>query len=654
MREIRRKNLGLYVLMIAVIILSCVFFIVIYNRIKDQSLELGNVINFVVDSERSSETLKCWYDESKKVYYVFLPTNAKTMKASCVEDVTVLVDGLPDNAKIDINELKMNHPYNFKVINDKKVYDSGILIFMKSKNISTLFITTDSGTMQYIDAQKGNAEKGSYNIWSTDESQVISGLLEELCGRGNTSWTQCQKKGYKLVLNQSESLLGLRASDTYVLVANARSNYLSNTIAFWLEEQIGVKNVTRSVPLDLYLNGEYAGSYILCERIYVGENGINITDLDEVNTQVNVGQNLEELEQYVSKDGSLKANLWRYEPNDITGGYLIERDVPEYYADEKSGFIISSGDHYVIKSPKYASRSEVEYIQSYMQEAYDAIVARDGCNPNTDLYYGEYIDMDSFALKYALEEFLAFNDAGRSSAYYYKDKEGALYAGPGWDFEGAFLGNSQYLTYLNGTMYSTDLYEKLWHHDDFQNLVIADYNDKLKPAVELLLSNKFDEMKTTVDASAAMDTIRWGREDFSNSCDEIKEWIINRCDFLDNHWNSNQNHITVKVKSDWENNAYIYINRGEKLNLDELPEYIRNDFDFAGWVDEETGELFDFNQEINSDLTLTALWIHHDIPIANLIIQKIQQIIPECCFIGAFFVVGTFFWVKIKRGGKKR
>ena len=73
--------------------------------------------------------------------------------------------------------------------------------------------------------------------------------------------------------------------------------------------------------------------------------------------------------------------------------------------------------------------------------------AVDGINPNTGKTLEEYIDLESWAKKYLVEEIVKNFDGGISSQYFYKDSdakgEPLLYAGPVWDYDGA-LGNGDW------------------------------------------------------------------------------------------------------------------------------------------------------------------------------------------------------------------
>ena len=50
----------------------------------------------------------------------------------------------------------------------------------------------------------------------------------------------------------------------------------------------------------------------------------------------------------------------------------------------------------------------------------------------------QYIDISSFIAKYLVEEVSKNIDCSSTSQYFYKDKDGILYAGPVWDYDWAY------------------------------------------------------------------------------------------------------------------------------------------------------------------------------------------------------------------------
>lgn len=638
------NNIIIYIGLICFAIL-CILGACLFHNV----VETNESVPFVIEIKKgeAAKVLQPW-ENGDGVLYVFLPADCSEFSILEGSMTNICIEGIDGIAKIHPEDVLMEREYeaHYDQTGHSKIAN---IVFMQSANIPALFIDTQSGNMDYILTEKGNAESGSYSIWDSG-GEAFAGRIRELAGRGNTSWTGCEKKGFKFLIEDEQALLGLKPSTEWILTANARSNYLSNTIAFWMEDKLGMEHVTHAQFVDLYLNGEYSGNYILCEKITTGSQGIPLNDLDKANEKANPGEKVKGRNQYVAPDNSFKGYMWKHEPSDITGGYLIERDVPEYYADEKCGILLSTGDCYVIHSPKKATVGEAEYLYRYMEELHQAVASADGYSV-TGHYYTDYLDIESFALKYVLEEFLNFNDAGRSSAYYYKDSNDVLKAGPGWDFEGAFLGNAHYITLLNGTAYSTELYEQLMQHDDFKAHAVGVFNSKLVPLVQELQEHKMFELRDEIASSARMDMVRWQREDFFNSCQEIASWINERIQFMDEQWNHPEDWISIKFVCDWSANHYFYIHPGESVSQEMIDEI--NIPQVTQWMD-GAGETLQFNKCLYSDTVFYGQSSGMRRSVIGMLTEYAKQVVPELVFGLAFLVVFTVFMVQKNKGRWKK
>ena len=191
--------------------------------------------------------------------------------------------------------------------------------------------------------------------------------------------------------------------------------------------------------LTLYYDGEYRGTYLLSEKNSVQSTGVDISDLEKEYEAGNDGYGTDSVIAETTNQYGQKIvyteNLT--EPENITGGYLIERNLKAI--DEVNGFYTRTGSAFNVKSPEFAGKEAMTYISEYYQEFEDAVYAKDengnytGYNEQTGKYYYEYRDKESL-IKVFLLQGLALNPDGfQSSFYFYKDKDGILYAGPIWD-----------------------------------------------------------------------------------------------------------------------------------------------------------------------------------------------------------------------------
>lgn len=429
--------------------------------------------------------------------------------------------------------LEENKDYNISIDGEEISFQ-----IMKGSEIPTLWINTN-GNMDYIHESKLNMVNGEISILSGSGRTEYIGEMEAFHGRGNSSW-DAAKKSYTFKTPTTTSLLGMTPGRSWVLQGGALDGTcMRNKIFMDMAVECGLQNSVDSEWVDLYIDNEYYGCYLLTEKIAVASGRLEIGDLE---TQMEVLNELP-LDEYVPfnlpGDVSIKGYMVENNPSDISGGYLLET---EYYIHrynlENSGFITMEGIPILIKSPQHASYAQVTYISSYVQEFEEALYSPDGYNLSGK-YYLDYIDLDSFALRYLIEEISKNIDAGFSSYFFYKPQgEDKMYAGPVWDFDTA-LGNSPWGDqeilrdpeglYMNRANWS----EQLWAKPDFQAAVKELYAEELLPYLDTLVESGLEEYEDTVYESACMEAVYMGRENLDEDIQFIKDFIRERRDYLE-------------------------------------------------------------------------------------------------------------------------
>ena len=110
--------------------------------------------------------------------------------------------------------------------------------------IPAVFIHTDSGSMEDLNADKENEETGDICIVREDGNTEYQGRLERISGRGNSTWNY-EKKPYALKLAEKSPLCGLDRSDRWRLLALWREgSKMDNKIAMELAHEIGIAHST--------------------------------------------------------------------------------------------------------------------------------------------------------------------------------------------------------------------------------------------------------------------------------------------------------------------------------------------------------------------------------------------------------------------------
>ncbi len=310
----------------------------------------------------------------------------------------------------------------------------------RSEETASLFLDTESGSMNKIHADKSNKEKGEMLLMRGDGSLDYRGALKHIKGRGNATWDM-PKKPYNIKLEKSADLLGMGSAKGWCLLANyADTSLLRNHLVYRLAEETGIPFTMDSKSVDLYLNGKYNGTYLMTEKIEIGTNRVDITDMEKATEQVNPN----DLDSYPAggtaeyRRGTRKWTEIPNDPADITGGYLIEVELNERYAGEACGFVTEIGQAVTMKAPEFVSKKQIHYIADLYQEMEDAIYSKTGYNKQ-GRHYSEYIDEESIAKMYLLQEYSLNLDTGITSFYLYKDSDmtgdGKFHMAPVWDFD---------------------------------------------------------------------------------------------------------------------------------------------------------------------------------------------------------------------------
>ena len=500
------------------------------------SASAENISTLSVDADSAESALDRgavkWY-EWNNVYYLFLPTGTDS------SDMTVWFNADADvfcNGTQLINGEKTSvfaEGSDFILTCGSKEYNLKVL---KSENIGTVYVTTESGNMAAVHADKEHKEPGEITILDNEGTVQYDGTLDYIKGRGNSTWL-AEKKPYNIKLEKKADLYGMGKHKSWCLLANpGDGSLIRNELCYDFARALGIETTTDSYQVNLYLNGEYAGVYLVTEKVDIGENRVDIYDLEGETEDVNE-KDLDEYplggKQNSRELGSIKYAEIPKNPDEITGGYLLETEKIYRYVNEVSGFISDIGQPVVVKTPEYASKAQVEYISSYYQDFEDALYSASGYNV-LGKHYSEYIDVDSLARIYVLLEFISNFDGCSSSFYLHKDVGGKLTVGPGWDFD---LGLSQHqpndlinhvpdvadphLLYIqtcfigNHAENRKSLLGQAFSHNDFQELVqkvwaeeFAEYYPTFREEIEV--------RGEYIRSAMVMNAIRWKKYGTSN------------------------------------------------------------------------------------------------------------------------------------------
>ena len=437
----------------------------------------------------------------------------------------------------------------------------------QTSRIATMFISTQSGDLTYIHKSQSNREPGKLLLVDENGNVSYNGGLERMNGRGNYTW-QFAKKPYTIKLDKSASLLGMIRAKKWTLLANHLDrSFVRPRIMHGLALEAGIDFTSQLKPVDMYINNEYKGLYFLVEKVEVGDR-VDITDLTSATEKVNGGADLSTFPRV--GPNSFIPNTCKYydipnDPADITGGYLLGFELSTRYSHDPSGFVTSRGQAFVIMSPEDASKRQVEYIRNFVQEMEDAIYSVTGYN-SKGKHYTDYIDDESFAKMYVLQEFALNLDAGITSCYAYKDSDtagdGKIHAAPPWDFDYC-LGNAGVRDNVNlrdpnvwwankGRLYedpdwTPHIFSALYKHIEFVEKSIDQWKNVYVPLVAKLVDpgnlapgqplRYAGAYADVTGISAKLDVNLWGYQtDQYATTDFVIDFIKARTNFLNREW----------------------------------------------------------------------------------------------------------------------
>lgn len=421
------------------------------------------------------------------------------------------------------------------------------LSVMQSENLPSIFITTANHSMDYINDMKGNYEPGHLVCVNDSGGTDCDAALEKVKLHGFTSLS-VPKKTYQVDFSKEQDFLGMGSALHWIFQANAYDkSYMRNKLAYEMFRGMTSGYAVESVFADVYFNGEYAGNYLICEKVEAGVNRIDLADNAAAYTADSTkGQVLEEedIRYYDTQDA------------DTSGGYLIETQnvlVPsdlQRMSEEDSYFVSYSG-RYEIRWPKEISKTQISYIRDYMKQVETQIA---GCVTEEDYrQLAEVIDMDSFAVMYLIDLIANDVDANAYSTFYYKLPEhqgGKLYAGPVWDYDRGF-GNEERNVMVNVNGYWNGLCEALYRNPFFRNRVRDLYHERFVPLTETILRAFLEETPDRLSLSVRMDSVRWqnnlDRLNYSYDCfdDEVA--------FLSYYFDER-----AAIASEWINETGVY------------------------------------------------------------------------------------------------
>lgn len=490
--------------------------------------------------------VKPWYHDERDVWYLFFPSYIKNRSIDCsYVGQELYIDG--QNVRKDFS---WQDDWFYEVVLGEAAFR---VCFMEDKNLSTLFIETESGSNELMREAKENVEKG--HIISLDQNGNIQygGKIKELSGHGN-AWEFYDKRAYDIKLNNKASLAGIDGGNHWKLLHLWNDgDKIHSKLAFDIADILQADYTPDCNWVNVYFNGEYHGMYLLTTAVRDHE--------------VFRSDNIVFLEK------------------DLSGRYEQEEHV-----------ITGEGNPFVIHRPRTVTETKKEEILHTVQRVEDSIVSGE--------LDESLIDVNSFVNQFLVDEISLNSDGFETSTYVYKLTETSpLAAGPAWDYDAGF-GEAMHMDVslsnpagevLDGEKTELTWYAKLYENPEFVRRVAERFSE-ISPALKSLYNEEIDTYAEYIKVSVRNDDIRWkshfetnprtgNYQTWDNNLRYLKYFCINRFNALQEKWNiegeklaweGNGTEHTITVLYDGKKES-VKVKDGERLTEDKLGEFFQKD-----------------------------------------------------------------------------
>ena len=280
-------------------------------------------------------------------------------------------------------------------------------------NIETK-INNSTGEHEKIE-RKDSYLQARLNIDGQKKFDNLDNIKIKIKKRGNTTFNQ-PKAPYKIKLDKEAlSILGLPAGKSWILLANYNDGPLmSNVLAMKLGRLLKMPYTNTIVPVELNLNGDYLGVYLLTTHKEVGENRI---DIGKDGFLLELTRSRRKSENILSKNHYL---------------FTSERYMLPVYIRHPSLNKLAK------KDSKEASFLNTE-IKNDFNKLEKLIASNDFPKD-----YGKLIDKNSIAKLLIVHQLTRNREINHpKSIYLYKSKNQPYSFGPIWDFDWAYGGSSE-------------------------------------------------------------------------------------------------------------------------------------------------------------------------------------------------------------------
>ena len=505
--------------------LYCLFIIILYLAIS-----IPSYAQFTINGKHII------YDKQNDTYMACIPEDAFGKDYEAI----ILLDIASDWSDLSIDGTQIAYSYTFKQVEGNKLYSIHARKGNKEINTKITFtflpLLVLQGSFGYDYAQ------GNMSLYSSDATEPTISLIKAKWRGGSTNTADKHKRNYKIKSinfkgkSQDISLLGMREDNNWIMDAGQIDLFrLRNRIAteiwndfatkpYYASKEPKAKSGVTGKVVEVILNNEYRGIYSLTEAM----------DRKEL-----------KLKKYDDKNQEFHGQLWKVSSWDKATFWDIDKD---YDNTQETWHAFET------KYPDIDDVNPTDYSPLY--EAIDFVA-----NSNDEAFkkeVGDYFDIPVLIDYQLFQETLKPVDNNGKNMYWgiydvAKSKKLTLAI---WDLD-ASVGQDWHCStplHPDYVLPNTDLGVKdgfnLYHR--LSSLNVDNYNEKVASRYQELRKTYFSEENLisryqgyydmlVKSGAASREECKWSKDsdiggyplNFKSEIEYIKNWIINRLNYLD-------------------------------------------------------------------------------------------------------------------------
>lgn len=406
-------------------------------------------------------------------------------------------------------------------------------------------ITIDTYDQPIVDDPKIPAEigiiyngQGLTNLVTDYPTEFLGPVMIEQ--RGETS-QGFAKKSYlfetvdSLGQDKDVKFLNFEMEEDWVLYGPySDKTFLRNILTMKIGREMGSYH-SRTRAVEVVLNDEYRGVYVLMEKIKRDKKRLDISKMTIEDTS----------------------------GVELTGGYIFRID-KGVYDGWNSAYDVPDNPgtkryfQYVYPKETDIQIQQEDYIKSYV-DSFEVALASPLFHHPSGNRYNDFIEFRSFFDFFIINEVANNIDGFRLSSYFHKEKDskdGLLHAGPFWDFNLAY-GNGDYCEgwqtnnwqYLGCGQSSTFWWERFLEDTMYTRGLRCRWDELRQTTLSTpYLMNFIDSMQVELDPAASRNYIEypvlgaylWPNpppwySTYGGEVDDMQVWLTNRLNWLDNN-----------------------------------------------------------------------------------------------------------------------